>query len=373
MSRYVHVAVGALRDLDEILGGLQHLGHPATRRSTPVMLEGSIECAGEPVDIRLPAGTLDSVEDFGFVRRGEGVVLVCGELDRELLEGALLEPLVKHITEQRVRLAAAEAGLRTVTLEQGSVAESIQSFPRGKLVFDQPLGLPLEGDLWLSESTKEELLGQWRRIIRARRLPIEEGTRVTAVVRRPGPTPQFEVQAHTAAGPRTWITRRVILALGRRGTPRKLPVAVPEALQSRVHYSLADARSLAGRRVLIVGLGDVAMEAAIALARQPDTTVTVSYRGDDFRRGKGRNIEQVKRLTAAGRIDLRLRTEVERIEPGEIILRSPDGPQPIPWDTLLVMIGSLAPWDFLEQAGVRRVKVDAAPVEATAAPLAAGG
>lgn len=260
-------------------------------------------------------------------------------------------------------LAAAEASLRTVTLEQGSVAESIRSFPRGKLVFDQPLGLPLEGDLWLQESTKEELLGQWRRIIRARRLPIEEGARVTAVrAVQGGAAPRFEVWAETAAGPRRWLARRVILALGRRGTPRKLDVPIPEACSSRVHYSMADARSFAGRRVVIVGLGDVAMEAAIALARQPDTTVTVSYRGTEFRRGKGRNIEQVQRLAAAGRIALRLGTEVERVDPEAIVLRSASGAsETLPWDAMLVMIGSLAPWGFLEAAGVARARVSAEP------------
>ncbi|MCX4245600.1 NAD(P)-binding domain-containing protein [Paraliomyxa miuraensis] len=268
-------------------------------------------------------------------------------------------------------LAAAEAGLRTVTLEQGSVAESIRSFPRGKLVFDQPLGLPLEGDLWLAESTKEELLGQWRRIIRSRRLPIEEGVRVTAVRSVPGGSgPRFEVEGQGEAGPRRWRARRVILALGRRGTPRKLDVPIPEALAARVHYSMADARSFAGQRVLVVGLGDVAMEAAIALSRQPSTTVTVSYRGREFRRGKGRNIEQVERLAAAGRIDLRLGTEVVRVDEGAIVLRGRDGESSVPWDVMMVMIGSLAPWGFLETAGVRRARVRA-PVAPDDRPPAA--
>ncbi len=252
-------------------------------------------------------------------------------------------------------LAAAEAGLRYVTLEQGSVAESIRSFPRGKLVFDQPLGLPLEGDLWLRQSTKEELLGQWRRIIRARRLAIEQHTRVVSVQRQPGPSPWFMIAAVGPQGARTLAARRVILALGRRGTPRKLEIDIPEALAGRIHYSMADARSFAGQRVVIVGLGDVAMEAAIALARQPATTVTVSYRGPEFRRGKGRNIEQVRRLAAAGRLSLRLSTEVERITPEAVVLRGPE-PAAIPWDAMFVMIGSLAPWSFIESAGVARVR-----------------
>ncbi|MEX1365514.1 MAG: NAD(P)-binding domain-containing protein [Nannocystaceae bacterium] len=268
-------------------------------------------------------------------------------------------------------LAAMEAGLRAVTLEQGSVAESIRSFPRGKLVFDQPLGLPLEGDLWLRESTKEELLAQWRRIIRARRVPIEEGTRVTAVQRLAGAVPCFEVHAQTPAGDRRWIARRVVLALGRRGTPRKLAVPVPDELATRVHYSLADARSFAGQRVVIVGLGDVAMEAAIALARQPGTTVTVSYRGDGFQRGKGRNIEQVQRLVAAGRIDLRLGTEVTAVEAGAVTLSGPDGATQVGWDAMLVMIGSKAPWAFLEAAGVSRGRVGGPPPSAGLAASAA--
>jgi thioredoxin reductase len=134
-----------------------------------------------------------------------------------------------------------------------------------------------------------------------------------------------------------------------------------------VHYSMADARSFAGRRVLVVGLGDVAMEAAIALSRQPGTTVTVSYRGTEFRRGKGRNIEQVRRLAAAGRITLRLGTEVERIEPEVIVLYAAEGVVEVPWDAMLVMIGSLAPWGFLDAAGVKQAKVGAAVEGATPA------
>ncbi|MEM9460974.1 MAG: hypothetical protein AAGF11_42815 [Myxococcota bacterium] len=113
MSRYVHVAAPALHNLDEVAHGLAALGlsvqrGPGQRR---VMLEGSMECSGEPVDLRLPAGTLGSVEDFGFVRQEHGLVLVCGEIDRALLLESLLAPLPRVIAEARVRRAAADAGL----------------------------------------------------------------------------------------------------------------------------------------------------------------------------------------------------------------------------------------------------------------------
>jgi hypothetical protein len=123
VSRYVHVAATALTDLDEVAGALASMGLFVQRGERgPVMLEGSFECPGEPVDLRLPAGTLDAVEDFGFVRTAEGPLqLVCGELDRTLLQERLLAPLRTAVTEARVRAAAARAGLEleAVTTTEG--------------------------------------------------------------------------------------------------------------------------------------------------------------------------------------------------------------------------------------------------------------
>lgn len=249
-------------------------------------------------------------------------------------------------------LAAQAAGLRYLVLEQGSVAESIRSFPRGKLVFDQPLGLPLVGDLWLRESTKEELLSKWLRIVRERQLQIAEGTRVTAVT--PSGGGGFVVEAERESGPVRLRPRRVVLAVGKRGTPRKLPVPIPDAAIDRVHYHLADARTFAGRRVVVVGLGDVAMEAAIALSRQPGTEVTLVHRGEGFSRGKARNVEEVQRLVGAGRIALHLATEIAEIGPADITLRGPAASRRLAFDAVLVMIGAIAPWAFLAAAGVHR-------------------
>jgi hypothetical protein len=113
MSRYVQVAATALTDLDEVARALASMGLPLQRSERGLlMLEGSFECPGEPVELRLPAGTLDAIEDFGFVRTAEGPLeLVCGELDRTLLVDRLLAPLRTTITETRVRTAAARAGL----------------------------------------------------------------------------------------------------------------------------------------------------------------------------------------------------------------------------------------------------------------------
>ncbi|HEU5057728.1 MAG TPA: NAD(P)-binding domain-containing protein, partial [Kofleriaceae bacterium] len=231
-------------------------------------------------------------------------------------------------------LAAKARGLRTLVLEQGSVADSIRSFPRGKLVFDQPLDLPLLGPLWLAESSKEELLGRWLRIVRQEQLPIREGARVASIDRD-----GEDAFAVTTAEGKVHRARRVLVATGRRGSPRRLAVPVPAAWADHVHYSLADAESFAGRRVLVVGLGDVAMETAIALSRQAGTEVTVSYRGGEFRRGKARNIAEMRRRAAAGTLRICFQTEVARLEPGRAVLTSPAGEVEIPCDSVFVLIG----------------------------------
>jgi thioredoxin reductase (NADPH) len=245
-------------------------------------------------------------------------------------------------------LEAQALGLRTLVLEQGSVADSIRSFPRGKLVLDPDL--PVDSRLWLAETTKEELLARWLQIVRRERPAVREGQRVTGIAREAG---EFAITARSADGTHTYRAARVLLAVGRRGTPRRLPIDVPPAWRDRVHYSLADARSFAGRRVLVVGLGDVAMEAAVALSRQPGTQVSVSYRGDDFRRGKARNIAELRRRAAAGAVRLLWRTELCALEAADrAILSSPPGPISVRCDALLVFIGSIAHDSLLRAAGL---------------------
>lgn len=252
-------------------------------------------------------------------------------------------------------LAAKEHGLRCEVIEQGSVAQSIRSFPRGKLVFDQPLDLPVAGKLWLEEATKEELLTKWLRIVREEKLVIHEGERFTALRPRKG---GFEVTVVDAQGDEPRATRelasaRVLLAIGQRGTARKLPLDLSETAESKVFYHLADARSFVDQRVLVVGLGDVAMETAIALARQGGTTVTMSYRGAGFRRGKGRNIAEIERLVDAGAIEVVWESQVAGIEPHEVTLTTPQGPRTLDNDVVFVMIGAESPRALLERLGVR--------------------
>jgi thioredoxin reductase/NAD-dependent dihydropyrimidine dehydrogenase PreA subunit len=250
-------------------------------------------------------------------------------------------------------LRAKEKGLSCVVLEQASIAASIQSFPRDKIVHDPPLELPVEGELWLGEATKEELLAQWSRIVRARALDVREGRRVTSIAR------EGDVFVVAAAGEpaETLRASRIVVAIGRRGTPRELDLAVERGAEDRVSYALADARSFAGKRVVIAGLGDAAMEAAVALAHQPGTSVTISYRGAGFKRGKSRNIAEVEQLIAKGRVRLLYETVPVAVTRSAVTLGGTvagKGRRTIPADLLLVLVGGVAAWDLLARAGVRR-------------------
>ena len=101
------------------------------------------------------------------------------------------------------------------------------------------------------------------------------------------------------------------------------------------------------------GLGDVAMEAGIALGRQPSTTVTLVYRGTGFRRGKSRNIDEIRRMSESSRLSLLFESEVDAITADTVVLRSASGRRAIPYDAVLVMIGTIPPWNTLRAAGVR--------------------
>ena len=278
---------------------------------------------------------------------------------RTRLDGDLLDLLIVGAGPAGLS-AALEAhalGLRYLVLEQDSVAGSIRSFPRGKLVLDPDL--PTLGRLWLAETSKEELLARWLQTVRRERPAIREGVRVTSIERTAG---SFVIDAVSGDGEQrsTHRAASVLLAVGRRGTPRPLPIEVPPAWSDRVHYSLADARSFAGQRVLVVGLGDVAMEAALALSRQGGTEVTVSYRGADFSRGKARNIAELRRREAAGALRIAWRSEVRALEPGRAVLSMPGGPMSLPCDAVLAFIGSIPPDSLLRSAGL--------PAGQTAAP-----
>ena len=183
--------------------------------------------------------------------------------------------------------------LRYVVLEQGTLADTIRKYPRHKLLLAEPLSVPLYGDLWVSDASKEQLLQVWEKIIaqdRPRRAhqPARESDR-GADGRRSPCLPAAVFRA-----------RRVVLAMGRRGTPRRLGVPGEDA--DKVLYDIVEMEAFAGQHMLVVGGGDSAVESALGLAHQEGTTVTLSYRGAEFSRVKERNREKLDEAVRGGKV-----------------------------------------------------------------------
>jgi len=246
-------------------------------------------------------------------------------------------------------LTARSLGLSVVVLDQAGVAASIRRFSRQKLVLDAASREDEALPLWLGDAPKEELLERWQRTLRGARLEVREGVRVTGV-EGSGP---FRIEAELADGARAGFrARHVLIAIGTRGTPRPLAVPVPEACVARVHYELSDARAFAGKRVVVIGLGDVAMESALALAAQPDTHVTIVHRGAGFSRGARRNIDAVGRLLARGRLRLVLGASVRALGVASLEIEVLGGVRSLPYDALFVHVGTVPARGLLESAGV---------------------
>jgi thioredoxin reductase len=178
-------------------------------------------------------------------------------------------------------LQAIESDLSHVTIDQADLGGTVRTYPRRKLVLTQPVKLPMGERLRRQEYRKEDLIEQWEAILKRRGVSIRSGVKLLGVDRRDG---GFETK--TSAG--TIRSRFVLLALGRRGIPRKL--GVPGEESGKVFYRLIDAASYRDMRLLVVGGGDSAVEAATALASQPGNEVTLSYRKPAFFRLKKRNL-----------------------------------------------------------------------------------
>lgn len=240
-------------------------------------------------------------------------------------------------------LAAMEKKLNYVTLEQESLGGTVFNFPRGKLVMTAPVTLPLAGKMKFTETSKEKLLEFWQGIEKTHRVKINYQQNVKDIVKRDG---YFEV--HTAD--EVYKTQTVLLSIGRRGTPRKLGVAGEE--QAKVVYRLIDPEQYAGKHVLVVGGGDSALEAAVSIAEQQDSVVTLSYRSEAFSRAKEKNRTKVDEAVRQGRMKVLFKSNVTQINETTVQLEQQGELIEIENDAVIISAGGILPTAFLKQVGI---------------------
>jgi len=242
-------------------------------------------------------------------------------------------------------LSALEHKLRYKVLEQeDSLGGAVYHYPRQKIAMTAPVELAIIGQVKFNEVQKETLLAFWQDVVAKTSLEIAFRERMEAIEKDGD-----HYVVCTARG--RYRTRNVLLTMGRRGTPRKLDV--PGEDQPKVVYRLVDPAQFAGQAALVVGGGDSALEAAIALSEQPGTDVILSYRSAAFSRVKQKNRTLLEQQQQVGRLKVMLNSSVKRIAEDSVDIECDGTTQTHRNDVVIVCAGGLLPTPLLQKIGIQ--------------------
>ncbi|MCB9684028.1 MAG: NAD(P)-binding domain-containing protein [Alphaproteobacteria bacterium] len=241
-------------------------------------------------------------------------------------------------------LRAHQKKLRYELLEQDELGGAITHYPRQKLVMTRPMDLPGYGKVRYSTARKEELVALFQDILEKTGLRVSERERVEGIV------PQKDGTFVVKTNRRDISTTRVVLAVGRRGTPRKL--GVPGEEHEKVAYRLLDPERYQHQHILVVGGGDSAIEAACSLAEQTGNRVTLSYRGAVIDRPKAANKQLLEKAVEMGAVTQLLESQVVRIDADRVTMTQGGRTLVVPNDYVFVFAGGVLPTQFLKSAGI---------------------
>ena len=241
-------------------------------------------------------------------------------------------------------LSAIKHKLSYLTLDQQGLGGTVLQYPRAKVVMTQPVEIPLYGCLKKEEYSKEMLLEIWQDIIERFKLNIRIGEKV-AKVSKAGDF--FEIATPGV----TYRAQHVVLAMGRRGTPRKLG-AKGEDLPKTL-YQLVDAQSYQNKHLLVVGGGDSAVEAAIGLARQSGNKVSISYRQGKFAKVKKKNEDRIEEMIRQKKVRPIFNSNVLEIREKTVLIKAEEDTMEIPNDYVFIFAGGEPPFKMLTEMGIK--------------------
>src|SRR5437588_514457 len=242
-------------------------------------------------------------------------------------------------------LRAIERKLTYVTIEQDEIGGTVAKYPRQKLVMTSPVEFPLYGKFNKQELSKEELIAFWKSVIRRVNFRVRTGEKIEDI--RKGEDGVFTVASNKAQYP----ARAIILCLGRAGNPRKLGVKGEEL--SKVMYRLIEADHYIDKRILIVGGGDSAVEAAMGLANQKGNTVTLSYRREAFARIKERNAQRIEEYMRSGKVTVLFNSAPTEFRSDTTVLQVNGETRVIPHDYDRLFAAGQPPRAFVEEIRVQ--------------------
>jgi thioredoxin reductase (NADPH) len=242
-------------------------------------------------------------------------------------------------------LTAKKHGLKFLLLDQDSLGGTVYTFPRKKIVMTSPMDLPLYGKVKLFETSKAELLELWNTVLVKNTISVRENTKVESIGSENG------VFKLTTLKGEEFTTARILLAIGRRGTPRKLNV--PGEMKEKVAYRLIEPEEISGKNIIVVGGGDSAVESALLLAEQ--NHVALSYRNEAFNRIKPLNSIALNKAVSGGKLELLLSSNIVSIDDDSVIISVGTSGEirHMANDLVYIFAGGEVPTQFLEKAGIK--------------------
>jgi thioredoxin reductase (NADPH) len=355
----LHDVLGLIENKAHLVSPTDCIGHGACKTSCPVnaiTLVFGTERRG--VDIPVLSPSFETTVAGIFVAGelgGMGLIKNALEQGRQAVDSIVRSrPRRKDTLDLAIvgagpagfaaSLAAKQKNLRFVTIEQDSLGGCVFQYPRAKLVMTSPAELPIIGKMQFSHTSKEDLLKFWLDAERKAGLKINYRERVESIQKLDDGS--FAVKT----GKQTYRTSSVLLAIGRRGTPRKL--GVPGEELPKVVYRLLEPEQYQGQSVLIVGGGDSALEAAASISDVDATQVALSYRGAAFDRAKPKNRQRVAEANKKGRLKVLLGSNVQQIAKESVVVDLQGKPMEMRNDAVIVSAGGVLPTEFLKSVGI---------------------
>ncbi len=334
------------------------VGHSDCLRSCPMSaIELVLGTPERAVEVPRMSGTFESTVPGLYVAgelTGIGLIHNAVEQGRQAARAALTAGTATAQEYDLVIVGAGPAGLgaalearqlgaRALVLEKGELGGAIRSYPRQKVVMSAPFELPGFGKRKLRRTTKEALIELFVDIVARAKLEVREHAEVERVTAQP--------QGFTVIARGHEVTaRRVLLAIGRRGAPRRL--GVPGDHLAHVVYSVEEPAVHAGQRAVVVGGGDSAIETALALAAQPGTAVTLVHRGADFGRSKPDNQHALDSARARGALEVLTSATVREVTAQHLSVLADEAPRRLAADLVVCCLGAELPSAWLRALGV---------------------
>jgi putative YpdA family bacillithiol system oxidoreductase len=241
-------------------------------------------------------------------------------------------------------LRAAEKKLNYITIDEGEIGGTVAKYPRQKLVMTSPVEFPMHGKFKKTELSKEELLAFWQRVLQRADFKCRQGEKVDDI--KKGQDGVFTVATAKAQ----YRAHAVLLALGKGGSPRKLGVKGEEL--PKVMYRLIEADHYVNKKILVVGGGDSAIEAAMGLGHQVGNQVTLSYRKEAFSRIKERNAQRIQESIRKGRVKVIFNSNPVEFKQDSVVLDVGGKTQTVPNDFVWIFAGGEPPTAFLKKIGI---------------------